>query len=62
VLPFGVALGSGTEWATHRAASNENVVVIPLIETIAGVDNLEKRSAMGSGAQTSGLWTGTSPC
>jgi len=33
-------------WGAHRDGSNDNVIVIPLIETKAGVDNLEEIAAI----------------
>ncbi|MFE2944565.1 HpcH/HpaI aldolase/citrate lyase family protein [Streptomyces sp. NPDC059255] len=36
----GARWASGSTWTTHRASSNENVILIPLIETKAGIDNL----------------------
>ncbi|MFF0038876.1 HpcH/HpaI aldolase/citrate lyase family protein [Streptomyces mirabilis] len=42
----GARWSSGDTWLEHREGSNENVILIPLIETRAGVDNLAEIAAI----------------
>ncbi|WP_432013588.1 HpcH/HpaI aldolase family protein [Streptomyces cucumeris] len=37
---------AGDTWAEHRRSSNENVIVVPLIETRAGIDSLRDIAAV----------------
>ncbi|XVV38302.1 HpcH/HpaI aldolase family protein [Streptomyces sp. CA-100214] len=36
----GARWAAGADWAEHKTVSNDNIVLIPLIETKAGLDNL----------------------
>jgi 4-hydroxy-2-oxoheptanedioate aldolase len=42
----GARYSQGEQWLAHRESSNENVLLIPLIETREGIDNLAEIAAV----------------